>query len=437
MMDSTHSPWKNSVIAGPTQDCMFPAALEALEHLGDSLERIVTPGSTDYAGRTKALPYEKALPYVRKAYTNLIGAKSRQEALRAMQHLSSYLDGICDGWYQRIVTLINAVNIDDTNVMASSKGNTMSIIKTQIQALARLQSIAATFYVYHKVKGDRAGGPDYDLLKTFTDKTKADKYASEYNDQKGYKAGKGMHSAVVRTTKVKEESIAATFYVYHKVKGDRMGGPDYDLLADFTDKAKADKYADDYNKKSKDKFHSAVVRTTKIKEESSTKVQADVDQEDAIDIIVDVFNDYGLAIKFSKILDGDPNFLVFSFASPITGKKETFFIELHKKEIFFDGMGSESFSGGEMLDTFIKSSPDMVQIKKTSARKFQKWANDTYKTCTDLAVKLDKYNKFATSLSDSITSLQTMVAMNKFINRRKKDMKKTVNDQVKRNAKAK
>ena len=121
MMSNTNipSPWKNSETAGPTQDCMFPAALEALEHLGDSLERIITPGSTDYAGRSKALPYEKALPYVRKAYTNLIGAKSRQEALRAMQHLSSYLDGICDGWYQRIVTLINAVNIDDTNVMAS------------------------------------------------------------------------------------------------------------------------------------------------------------------------------------------------------------------------------------------------------------------------------------------------------------------------------
>jgi hypothetical protein len=189
---------------------MFPAALEALEHLGDSLERIITPGSTDYAGRSKALPYEKALPYVRKAYTNLIGAKSRQEALRAMQHLSSYLDGICDGWYQRIVTLINAVNIDDTNAMASQskEDHTMTTIKTQIQALARLQAIATTFYVYHKVKGDRAGGPDYDLLKTFTDKAKADKFASDYNDQKGYKAGKGMHSAVVRTTKIKEESSA-------------------------------------------------------------------------------------------------------------------------------------------------------------------------------------------------------------------------------------
>ena len=251
----------------------------------------------------------------------------------------------------------------------------MSTIKTQIQALARLQAIATTFYVYHKVKGDRAGGPDYDLLKTFTDKAKADKFASDYNDQKGYKAGKGMHSAVVRTTKIKEES--------------------------------------------------------------STKVQADVDQEDAIDIIVDVFNDNGLAIKFSKILDGDPNFLVFSFANPITGKQEKFLIELFKKELIFDGLGSESFGGGDMLEMFIKSSPDMLLIKKSSAKKFQKWANDTHKACVDITQKLDKYNKFATALADSIISLQTMVAMNKFINRRKKDMKKTFNDQAKRNAKAK
>jgi hypothetical protein len=141
---------------------MFPAALEALEHLGDSLERIITPGSTDYAGRSKALPYEKALPYVRKAYTNLIGAKSRQEALRAMQHLSSYLDGICDGWYQRIVTLINAVNIDDTNVMASqSKEDHTMVLKTK--ALARLQTLAANVPARFKtgVKNQTISNPGF------------------------------------------------------------------------------------------------------------------------------------------------------------------------------------------------------------------------------------------------------------------------------------
>ena len=34
------------------------------------------------------------------------------------------------------------------------------------------------------------------------------------------------------------------FYVYHKVKGDRMSGPDYDLLETFETRADADTYAD-------------------------------------------------------------------------------------------------------------------------------------------------------------------------------------------------
>jgi len=60
-----------------------------------------------------------------------------------------------------------------------------------------------TFYVYHKVKGDRMGGPDYDLLDTFDDKDKADRYADDYNTEHGY--GKsGFHLAVVRTRRVKE-----------------------------------------------------------------------------------------------------------------------------------------------------------------------------------------------------------------------------------------
>lgn len=146
----------------------------------------------------------------------------------------------------------------------------------------------------------------------------------------------------------------------------------------------------------------------------STKVHADVDQEAAIDIIVDVFNDNGIPVTFSKILDGNPNILVFSFPNPIGGAKEKFSIELLKKNLLFDGLGSDAFQGGNMLEVFIKSSPDMTLIKKSSATKFQKWANNTYKTCTELSIKLDKYNKFATSVADSITSLQALIEQNKF-----------------------
>jgi hypothetical protein len=61
------------------------------------------------------------------------------------------------------------------------------------------------FYVYHKVKGDRMDGPDYELLDTFDDKEKAEQYANAYNTEHGYKKGQGFHSAVVRTRKVREE----------------------------------------------------------------------------------------------------------------------------------------------------------------------------------------------------------------------------------------
>jgi hypothetical protein len=63
-----------------------------------------------------------------------------------------------------------------------------------------------TFYVYHKVKGDRMGGPDYDLLDTFTDKGKAEAFADSYNKDNGYSKNHGFHCAVVRTRKVKDEA---------------------------------------------------------------------------------------------------------------------------------------------------------------------------------------------------------------------------------------
>lgn len=62
-----------------------------------------------------------------------------------------------------------------------------------------------TFYVYHKVKGDRFECPSYDLLDTFDDRQKAQNYADKYNDEHGYRKGVGFHHAVVRVRKAKEE----------------------------------------------------------------------------------------------------------------------------------------------------------------------------------------------------------------------------------------
>jgi len=63
---------------------------------------------------------------------------------------------------------------------------------------------AGQFYVYHKVKGDRAGGADYDLLKTFPDKSSAMSFAQTYNNKISADK-KNFHSAVVRTKSVKKD----------------------------------------------------------------------------------------------------------------------------------------------------------------------------------------------------------------------------------------
>jgi len=65
------------------------------------------------------------------------------------------------------------------------------------------------FHVYHKVKGDRMGGPDYKLLKSFPDKNSAVVFAKSYNEKHGYKRG-GFHGAVIRTTHP-EQGVAEGF----------------------------------------------------------------------------------------------------------------------------------------------------------------------------------------------------------------------------------
>ena len=58
------------------------------------------------------------------------------------------------------------------------------------------------FYVYHKVKGDRLSGPDYELLGEYEVRVAAHMAAVDYNRSRGYKA-RGIHYAVVRQRKVK------------------------------------------------------------------------------------------------------------------------------------------------------------------------------------------------------------------------------------------
>jgi hypothetical protein len=57
------------------------------------------------------------------------------------------------------------------------------------------------FHVYHKVKGDRAGPAEYELLASHPTRERAKEVAEAYNKRHGYKAG-GFHRAVVRTRMV-------------------------------------------------------------------------------------------------------------------------------------------------------------------------------------------------------------------------------------------
>lgn len=69
-----------------------------------------------------------------------------------------------------------------------------------------------------------------------------------------------------KTEQVMRESAASgKFHVYHKAKGDRMGGPDYDYIKSFDDKEAAQAYIDT-KPKQKNSFHSYVIRTRRITE---------------------------------------------------------------------------------------------------------------------------------------------------------------------------
>ena len=63
----------------------------------------------------------------------------------------------------------------------------MKTLNEYVEQLAE----AEQFHVYHKVKGDRLGGPDFDHVKSFDSKDEADAHASKYRPPNGF------HSHVV------------------------------------------------------------------------------------------------------------------------------------------------------------------------------------------------------------------------------------------------
>ena len=74
--------------------------------------------------------------------------------------------------------------------------------KYRNQDMSEMNEAAGKIYVYHKIKGDRMGGPDYDLLKTYGagEREKAQKYADAYN-KKIHPENRAFHYAVVRARK--------------------------------------------------------------------------------------------------------------------------------------------------------------------------------------------------------------------------------------------
>jgi len=87
------------------------------------------------------------------------------------------------------------------------------------------------FYVYHKTKGDRAGGADYDLLKTFPDKDSATSFAQKYNNKISADK-KNFHSAVVRTKSVNDDMDEGAGVMHFKAQQAKADGKDSFKLGD-------------------------------------------------------------------------------------------------------------------------------------------------------------------------------------------------------------
>jgi len=118
-----------------------------------------------------------------------------------------------------------------------------------------------------KFAADGRGANDLAKKKSFNDKIAGAK--QEVEEMLGDVAAEAMRSALGGKKQMADEG-AGQFYVYHKTKGDRAGGADYDLLKTFSDKDSAMSFAQTYNNKisaDKKNFHSAVVRTKSVKKD--------------------------------------------------------------------------------------------------------------------------------------------------------------------------
>jgi hypothetical protein len=118
-----------------------------------------------------------------------------------------------------------------------------------------------------KFAADGQGANDLAKKKSFNDKIAGAK--QEVEEMLGDVAAEAMRSALGGKKQMADEG-AGQFYVYHKTKGDRAGGADYDLLKTFPDKDSATSFAQKYNNKisaDKKNFHSAVVRTKSVKKD--------------------------------------------------------------------------------------------------------------------------------------------------------------------------
>lgn len=96
------------ILAGNVNDCLFPDALKKLTDLGHSLVRSANPSNYGYERRESAKQYAKAVPYARQAYTGLLNAKSKEQALQAMDLLKPHVRSVDLNFCNRIIDLIKA-----------------------------------------------------------------------------------------------------------------------------------------------------------------------------------------------------------------------------------------------------------------------------------------------------------------------------------------
>lgn len=111
-------------------------------------------------------------------------------------------------WYKEGKVLVFVPELTDGEVSVSTASQFRQVVSDFLSDPDNLDYVpesvkeaAGKFYVYHKVKGDRMGGADYDHESTHDTREGADAAAKALNSKKG----QGFQSYVVRTTKPKVE----------------------------------------------------------------------------------------------------------------------------------------------------------------------------------------------------------------------------------------